>query len=80
MFTVRHAPSGRCFLANDLGELILARLSSEGYDEIDRTQIISPDQPVGKDMLVWSHPAFANKRVYCRNDSEIRCLDLGRKS
>jgi hypothetical protein len=78
VFTVRHAPTERCFLANDLGELILARLSSEGYEEIDRAQLIQPDQPVGKDMLVWSHPAFANKRIYCRNDREIRCLSMAK--
>ncbi len=76
VFTVRHPPSGRCFLINDWGELILANLSPEGYEEVDRTQIIVPDQPVGREKLVWSHPAFANQRVYCRNDGEIRCLSL----
>ncbi len=78
VFTVRHEPSGRAFLANDLGELILAKLSPQGYEEIDRTRIITPDQRVGRDLLVWSHPAFANRRIYCRNDSEIRCLSLER--
>ena len=24
----------------------------------------------------WSHPAFANRRVYARNDKEIICVDL----
>ena len=78
VFTVRHPPSGRSFLINDLGELILAKLSPEGYEEIDRTQIIRPDQRVGRDLLVWSHPAFANQRIYCRNDGEICCLSLAR--
>ena len=26
--------------------------------------------------MVWSHPAFANKRIYARNDKEIICLSL----
>jgi len=30
-----------------------------------------PGRPV-----VWSHPAFANKCVYARNDKEIVCVSL----
>ena len=30
-----------------------------------------PGRPV-----VWSHPAFANKSVYARNDQEIVCVSL----
>ena len=80
VFTVRHEPSGDRFLFNDLGEMIQAKLTPEGYTELSRTQIITPDQPVGRDLLVWSHPAFANRRIYCRNDSEIRCLSMERSS
>ena len=75
-FTVKHAPSGRFFLANDHGELILAELSPRGYTEIDRTMLIKPTHLVGSRYLVWSHPAFANRRVYARNDEEIVCFDL----
>jgi outer membrane protein assembly factor BamB len=78
VFVVPHEPSGNSFLINDLGELILAKLSKDGYQELDRTSILKPDQLVGKDQLVWSHPAFANRRIYCRNDCEIRCLSLAR--
>jgi hypothetical protein len=27
-------------------------------------------------MVVWSHPAFANRCVYARNDQEIVCVSL----
>jgi hypothetical protein len=26
--------------------------------------------------VVWSHPAFANRCVYARNDKELVCVDL----
>jgi hypothetical protein len=29
--------------------------------------------------VVWSHPAFANRRIYLRNDREMVCLDLSAK-
>jgi hypothetical protein len=38
--------------------------------------------PVNRDtgrLVVWSHPAFANRRVYARNDKEIICVDLAQK-
>lgn len=78
-FTVKHEPSGRFFLANDHGELIIASLSPDGYEEISRTFLIEPTHLVGGRYLVWSHPAFANRRVYIRNDKEIVCFDLAAK-
>jgi hypothetical protein len=32
----------------------------------------------GRDVL-WSHPAFANRSVYVRNDKEIICVSLESK-
>jgi len=28
---------------------------------------------------VWSHPAFANRRIYARNDHGLICVDLSAK-
>ena len=78
-FTVKHAPSGHFFLANDHGELIIASLSPDGYEEVSRTLLVEPTHLVGGRYLVWSHPAFANRRVYMRNDKEIVCFDLAAK-
>jgi outer membrane protein assembly factor BamB len=75
VFTVRHAD--RFFLANDMGDLIIAKMSPTGYKEISRSNLIEPThQVVGGRKLVWSHPAFANRSVYLRNDKEIRCYSL----
>lgn len=75
VFTVRH--KDRYFLANDKGELVIARLSPDGYEEISKAKLIEPTHKVGSRKLVWSHPAFANRSVYLRNDKEIRCYSLG---
>jgi len=63
----------RCWLFNERGELIIAKLTPDGYDEIDRAKIIEPtNKLLGPSRpVVWMHPAFANKAVYARNDQEI---------
>ena len=65
----------RYFINNDRGELIIAKLSPEGYEEIDRTQLIEPTSPTARrrelGAVHWSHPAYANGHVLVRNDKEI---------
>lgn len=68
----------RFFLPNELGELIIARLTPSGYTEIGRAQLIGPTNPDPRRTVVWSHPAFANRRVYARNDREILCASLAK--
>jgi len=67
----------RWFLFNESGDLIIAKLSPEGYEEIDRAHIIEAN---GSDLrqrsIVWTHPAYANGNCYVRNDSEIICISL----
>lgn len=75
-FSFHHTPSGRTFLYNDHGELISTELTPEGYREISRAKLMEPTHRVGGRKLVWSAPAFANRRIYLRNDQEIRCYDL----
>ncbi|MBM3777326.1 MAG: hypothetical protein FJW23_03675 [Acidimicrobiia bacterium] len=70
---VRH--QDRVFFANDRGELVMARLTPEGYEELDRTQLITPTTPPGVRRRLGavqvSHPAFANRHIYVRNDEEV---------
>ena len=77
-FFVAH--QDRYFINNDRGELILARLSPAGYDELDRTQLIEPTSTPGArrelGAVSWSHPAYANRRIHIRNDKEILCASL----
>lgn len=66
----------RVFFANDQGELIIAKMSTEGYEELSRAKLIKPVSKIEGRMVVWSHPAFANRCVYARNDEEIVCVSL----
>lgn len=70
-------PQGdRFVLFNDQGDLILARLTPQGYHEIDRAHILEPTLLARGRTVVWSHPAFARRCVFARNDKEIVCLSL----
>jgi outer membrane protein assembly factor BamB len=76
-------PQGdRYFLFNELGDLIIARLSPQGYDEVSRAHILSPTNtmapPKGR-RVVWTHPAYADKSIFVRNDKEIIRVSLAGK-
>ncbi len=77
-FTVYHKPSDQTLIFNDHGEMISAKLIPQSYEEISRTKIIEPTHSVGGRTLVWSHPALADRKLFCRNDKEIRCYYLSR--
>ncbi len=66
----------RCFLFSETGDLIIGKLTPEKYTEISRARLLDPTNPDPGRPVVWSHPAFANKSVYARNDKEIVCVSL----
>jgi outer membrane protein assembly factor BamB len=66
----------RYFLFGESGHLVIAKLSPKGYEEIDRARLLEPTNEAFKRSVVWSHPAFANKCVFARNDKEIVCYSL----
>ena len=66
----------RHFLFNDSGDLILASLSAEGYREISRLHVLEATNYTGSRKVVWSHPAFAQKCLFARNDEELVCVSL----
>jgi hypothetical protein len=69
----------RFFIHNEQGDLIIAELSPEGYKEISRAKLVEPTRKVNERMTIWSHPAFAMKSVFARNDKEIVRVDLSAK-
>jgi outer membrane protein assembly factor BamB len=79
-FIVRHGE--RYFINNDRGELIIAKLSPEGYREISRTNLIRPTSSPGNRRALgavnWTHPAYANRHIVTRNDEEIISVSLQR--
>lgn len=76
-FLIRH--EDRFFIHNEQGELIIANLTPKGYEEISRAQLIKPTRPVQRRMTIWSHPAFAMKSVFARNDGELIRVSLEKK-
>ena len=65
----------RYFINNDRGELVIARFTPDGYEEIDRATIIEPTNPLRRrrefGAVHWTHPAYANRHMIIRNDEEI---------
>ena len=72
-FIVRH--DDHFFITNDHGDLIIAKLTPDGYHEISRTKLIKPTSNPGNRREIgtvnWSHPAYANRHIVARNDEEI---------
>ena len=64
------------FIFSERGDLILAKLTPEKYEELSRAHLIDADNRDPGRNVVWSHPAFANRSIYARNDKEIVCVSL----
>jgi outer membrane protein assembly factor BamB len=78
------AQGDRYFLFNEHGDLIIAKLSPKGYQEISRAHVLEPTNGMAtgfgraKRMVVWSHPAFAGRCMFARNDRELVCVSLAK--
>ena len=78
-FVVKQGESEqRSFILSEKGDLIFARLTPEKYEEVSRAHLIDADNRDPGRMVVWSHPAFANRSIYARNDQEIICASLAK--
>lgn len=75
---VRHGD--RLFINTDRGELVIMKPGSAGYEEVGRTPLITPTSPPYNrrqlEKVNWSHPAYANRHIYVRNDQEILAVSL----
>jgi outer membrane protein assembly factor BamB len=67
---------GGALLYTDRGELIRARLTETGYQEQSRTRLLEPTTPFSGRNVAWPPPAYANRRIYVRNDKELICASL----
>jgi outer membrane protein assembly factor BamB len=68
----------RFFLMSETGDLVIAQLLRTGYKELSRTNLLEPTgNCFGRD-VVWSHPAFAGKCCFARNDKELVCVSLAK--
>ncbi len=68
----------RCWMWNDQGELLLARLSPKGLDILSRAKLLDTvEHTRGRDIL-WCPPAFANRSIYVHNGRELIAVSLAR--
>jgi outer membrane protein assembly factor BamB len=68
----------RYFLFAETGDLVIAKLTPKGYEEISRAKLLETTGNAFGRKVVWSHPAFADKCVFARNDKEIVCYSLAK--
>lgn len=68
----------RFFFFTEKGDLVIGTLSPEGFKEISRANLVKPTNDAFGREVVWCAPAYANKRIYVRNDKEIVCFDLSK--
>jgi outer membrane protein assembly factor BamB len=69
----------RAFLWNDQGEMILARLKPEGFEEISRAKLLEPLEKTRGRVVTWCHPAYANRCAYVHNGKTLICISLARE-
>lgn len=75
-FLTRLGDSNRYLIMCETGELMMARLTSEKFESLGRFQAVKPSGEAFGRSVVWSHPAYANRTAYIRNDGEIIAVDL----
>lgn len=67
------------WIFNERGELIISRLSRQGFQEISRARLIRPTRGQFTrrgEGVAWAPPAFAQRHVFARNDEELICASL----
>ncbi len=68
----------RTWMFNERGQLLIAELAPTGFTEISRAQLIEPTggQLGQRGGVCWSHPAFAYRHVFARNDEALVAASL----
>jgi outer membrane protein assembly factor BamB len=68
----------RIWMFNERGEMIISELSPRGFREISRAKLLDPttEQLAQRGGVCWSHPAYAYKHVFARNDRQLVCASL----
>jgi outer membrane protein assembly factor BamB len=68
--------AGRFFLFTETGDLVIAKLTPRGYEELSRAHLLEPTNNAFGRPVVWCAPAFSNKSIVVRNDAEIIRVSL----
>jgi outer membrane protein assembly factor BamB len=78
--SIHLTPNGdSVLLYTDRGELIRARLTARGYQEVCRARLLEPTFPFAGRKVAWSAPAYADRHVFARSGKELVCASLASK-
>jgi outer membrane protein assembly factor BamB len=66
-FAVMAVADGRVLILDDAGSLILAEVTRKGYRELAKAKVC---------LGTFNSPAFANWRLFVRDNAEVICLEL----
>jgi len=77
-FITRIGDTNRYLIFSEIGDLLISRLTREGYEPLGRFHALEPTGEAFGRSVVWSHPAYANRTAYLRNDEEIIAVDLAK--
>jgi len=77
-FITRIGSTDRYFIMSEVGDLVMAKLTPEKFESLGRFHVLEPTgEAFGRD-VVWSHPAYAQRTMFARNDKEIVAVDLAK--
>lgn len=76
-FVVKNSTNGLFYVFSETGDLVIGKFTPKEYRELGRTHLVNPTctAPNGR-KAVWSHPAYADKCIFARNDKQIVCVPL----
>ena len=77
-FVTRIGETDRYFIMSEIGDLLIAELTPEKYTPLGRFHVLEPTGEAFGRSVVWTHPAYANRTAYIRNDKEIVAVDLAK--
>lgn len=75
-FVTHLGETDRFLLMSETGDLLMARMTPEAFQLRGRFHVLEPTGEAFGREVVWSHPAYANRTAYIRNDEEIVAVDL----
>ncbi|KAA1262073.1 Outer membrane protein assembly factor BamB precursor [Rubripirellula obstinata] len=77
-FLTRMGETDRYLIFTELGDLQIAKLTRDQYENLGSFHVLEPTgEAFGRD-VVWSHPAYADRTAYIRNDKEIVAVSLAK--
>ena len=78
-FLTRLGTSNRYLIMSETGDLLVAELTREKYKQLGRFHVLEPTGDSFRRPVVWSHPAYANKTAFVRNDKEIVAVNIAKE-